>query len=145
MKIAICSGYFDPIHIGHIEYIKRSKALADFLIVIVNNDHQAFLKKNLSFQSEDERVQIVGSIECVDEVVLSVDEDRTVCKTIEGIFNRYKEGNSFIFTNGGDQTKEVIPEKEICNKLGIGVVDKIVGQLNSSSKILEKYKDKVKK
>ena len=145
MKIIICSGYFSPMHIGHIEYIKRSKKKGDYLIVIVNNDHQSFLKKGFSFQSENDRLQIIGSMECVDEVILSIDEDKSVCKTIEYIFDKYKDENSFIFAEGGDQLKDTIPEKEICDKLGIEIVDKIVGQLNSSTKILKEYERKVKK
>ena len=146
MKIVICSGYFDPIHIGHIEYIKRSKKKGDRLVVIVNNDGQALLKKGFSFQSEDDRLQIMSSIESVDEAILSIDEDKTVCKTIEQIYKEYNEKwekPSFIFAKGGDQTKDIIPEKSVCDSLGIEIVDKIVGQLNSSTNILEKYSGKV--
>ena len=146
--IAICSGYFSPAHLGHIEYLKKSKAIADMLIVIVNTDKQSYLKKGFSFQSEDERMQIIGSMECVDEVVLSIDEDKSVSKTIEFVYNKYKsQDTEIIFTKGGDQTKEIIPEKEICEKLGIRIVDNIVGQLNSSSRILKTYdsnKEKLK-
>ena len=142
--IAICSGYFNPIHSGHIEYLKKSKSISNMLIVIVNTDKQSYLKKGFSFQSEDERMQIIGSMECVDEVVLSIDEDRSVSKTIEFIYNKYKSENvEIIFTKGGDQRREIIPEKDICDKLCIKIVDNIVGQLNSSTKILEKY-DNVK-
>ena len=138
--IAICSGYFSPVHFGHIEYLKKSKAISNMLIVIVNTDKQSYLKKGFSFQSEDERMQIIGSMECVDEVILSIDEDRSVSKTIEFIYNKYKsEDVEIIFTKGGDQRREIIPEKEICDRLGIRIVDNIVGQLNSSTKILEKY------
>ena len=144
--IAICSGYFDPLHFGHIEYLKRSKAIANVLIVIVNNDKQAYLKKGFSFQSEDDRVQIMGSMECVDEVVLSIDEDKSVCKSIEFICNKYKtQDTKIIFTKGGDQTKEIIPEKDTCERLGVKIVDKIVGQLNSSTKLLKKYENNIKR
>lgn len=138
--IVVCSGYFDPTHIGHLEYLKKSKSLGNFLIVIINNDKQSYLKKGFSLQSEDDRMQIIGSLECVNEVFLSVDIDKSVCKSLEIIFNKYKEDDTvFIFTNGGDQTKEIIPEKDTCDKLGIRIVDKIVGQLNSSTNILKNY------
>ena len=143
-KIVICSGYFDPIHIGHLEYLKKSKALGYFLIVIVNNDKQSYLKKGFSLQSEDDRFQIIGSLECVNEVFLSIDQDRSVCKSIEYIYNRNKEDNvEFIFAKGGDQKKETIPEKEICDNLGIEIIDNVVGQLNSSTNILKDYIKKV--
>jgi len=142
--IAICSGYFDPLHFGHVEYLKRSKSIADILVVIVNNDKQTYLKKGFSFQSEDDRVQIIGSMECVDEVFLSIDEDRSVCKSIKLIYNKYKTQDiKIIFTEGGDQTKEIIPEKDICERLGIKIIDNIVGQLNSSTKLLKKYENNI--
>ena len=107
------SGYFDPIHIGHIEYFKKSKEAGDELkFVIVNNDHQAKLKKGKSFMPEDERVKVVSEIKCVDKVVLSIDTDRTVCKTLEMM----KPKPDF-FCNG-DQNN-TIPETDICNKRGI--------------------------
>jgi hypothetical protein len=91
-------------------------------------------------------MQIIGSMECVDEVFLSIDEDKSVCKSIEFIYNKYKLDNiQFIFAKGGDQKKELIPEKEICDKLGIKIVDNIVGQLNSSTNLLKRYKNNIKR
>ena len=84
-KGMIVSGYFNPIHKGHIEYFNNAKALADELFVIVNNDHQRALKGSKEFQQEQERVFIVSNIKSVDHCVLSIDQDRTVCKTIEKI------------------------------------------------------------
>ena len=84
-KGMIVSGYFNPIHKGHIEYFNNAKALADELFVIVNNDHQRALKGSKEFQQEAERVFIVSNIKSVDHCVLSIDQDRTVCKTIEKI------------------------------------------------------------
>jgi len=81
----IVSGYFNPIHKGHIEYFNNAKVLADELFVIVNNDHQMAIKGSKEFQQEVERVFIVSSIKSVDHCILSIDEDRTVCKTIEKI------------------------------------------------------------
>ena len=83
-KVAI-SGYFDPIHVGHLEYIIEAKKLGDKLIVIVNNNHQCVLKKGKPFMDENDRVTIVSSIKYVDEVFLSIDKDKTVCKSLEKI------------------------------------------------------------
>jgi len=96
MKKVAISGYFDPIHIGHLEYIKLARELGDYLIVIVNNDKQAVLKKGKSFMCEDDRLQIVSQIKGVDEAVMSIDEDGTVCKTLDSI-------KPNIFANGGGQ------------------------------------------
>ena len=82
-KSIIVSGYFNPIHKGHLEYFNTAKALTDELFVIVNNDYQRALKGSIEFQLEEERMIIVSNIKAVDKAILSVDTDRTVCKTIE--------------------------------------------------------------
>jgi len=81
----IVSGYFNPIHKGHVEYFNKAKAMADELFVIVNNDDQRGLKGSKEFQKEEERVFIVSNIKSVDHCILSIDKDRTVCRTIEKI------------------------------------------------------------
>ena len=68
-KIVCVSGYFDPIHIGHIEYFKKSKEIGTKLMVIVNNDEQAILKKGKAFMPCDERIEIIRELKCVDIVV----------------------------------------------------------------------------
>ena len=65
-KIVCVSGYFDPIHIGHLEYFKMSKKIGDKLMVIVNNDIQAILKKGKAFMPLEERIQIIKELRCVD-------------------------------------------------------------------------------
>ena len=72
----LVSGYFDPIHVGHLEYLKLSKELGDRLVVIVNNNHQCVLKKGKPFMDEKDRVEIVKSLKVVDEVFLSIDMDK---------------------------------------------------------------------
>jgi|TARA_R110002020_G_scaffold72542_4_gene186636 cytidyltransferase-like protein len=124
--IVAISGYFDPLHVGHLEYIKISRSLGDFLVVIVNNDHQCSLKKGKAFMKEDDRVEIIKSIKGVDEVVLSVDKDRTVCRTLEII-------NPDIFANGGDRSNIEIPESEVCRKYNIKLVDGLGNKIRSSS------------
>ena len=130
-KIVCVSGYFNPLHYGHIEYFEKSKELGDKLIVIVNNDKQSILKKGKSFMPENERLKIIRSLRIVDMAVLSIDEDRTVCKTLESV-------RPDIFTNGGDQSNDIIPEKDICEKLGIKLVDGMGNKIQSSSWLLEK-------
>jgi cytidyltransferase-like protein len=132
-KIICCSGYFNPLHAGHIEYFEKSKELGTKLVVIVNNDKQAILKKGTSFMPENERLKIIRSLKVVDMAVLSIDEDRTVCKTLESV-------RPDIFTNAGDQTNDKIPEKSVCEKLGIQLVDGLGEKIQSSSWLLAKNK-----
>lgn len=135
MKRVCISGYFDPIHVGHLEYIKQAKGLGDYLIVIVNNDHQASLKKGRSFMREEERVELLKAIRWVDEVILSIDRDRTVCETLKSI-----SPPPNLFCNGGDQNNNSIPETSICKELGIDLVDGLGNKIQSSSWLLAKSK-----
>ncbi len=127
--IVAVSGYFDPMHIGHIEYLEKASQLGDELVVIVNNDYQASLKKGKSFMPQEERMAIVRALRCVDRVLLSIDNDRTVCKSLE-----FLKPN--IFAKGGDRTSGEIPEGEICRKLGIQIVDGLGGKIQSSSGLI---------
>lgn len=103
MKIVATSGYFNPLHIGHIRLLKEAKALGDYLVVIVNNDEQVKLKGSKPFMNEKERIEIVKAIKYVDKVVLSIDKDRTVIKTLSRI-------SPDIFVKGGDSSSENTPE-----------------------------------
>ena len=137
-KAIIVSGYFNPIHKGHLEYINNAKLLADELIVIVNNDHQRVLKNSKEFQLEDERMLIVSNLKAVNKAVLSIDSDRTVCKTIEKIANEFGESYDLAFANGGDQNNDTIPERLICDKMGITLLDGLGDKIQSSSWLLKK-------
>jgi cytidyltransferase-like protein len=110
------SGYFNPIHKGHLEYFNNAKAKVDELFVIVNKDQQRALKGSKEFQSEEERMIIVSNIKAVDQSVLSVDEDRTVCATLEKIAKEYGQDYDLAFANVGDQNNDTIPERPICEK-----------------------------
>jgi len=132
MSIVCVSGYFDPIHIGHIEYFKLSKKRADKLMVIVNNDEQAILKKGKAFMPVEERMKIIEELKCVDYVVKSIDLDRTVCKTLENV-----EPRPTYFCNGGDQNNNSIPESNICNELGIELLDGFGEKIQSSSWLIK--------
>ena len=137
-KGIIVSGYFNPIHKGHIEYFNNAKALADELFVIINNDHQRALKGSKEFQQEQERVYIVSNIKSVDHSILSIDGDRTVCKTIEKIALDFSSEYELRFANGGDQNNNTIPERFICDQMGITLVDGLGDKIQSSSWLLNK-------
>ena len=136
-KAIIVSGYFNPIHKGHLEYINNAKALADELFVIVNSDYKRELKGSKEFQKEDERLIIVQNIKAVDKAFISIDRDRTVCATIEMIFKEYSEEYQLGFANGGDQNNDIIPERPVCEKLGISLIDGLGDKIQSSSWLLE--------
>ena len=137
-KGIIVSGYFNPIHKGHIEYFNNSKALADEMFVIVNNDLQRALKGSKEFQQEQERVFIVSNIKSVNHCILSIDKDRTVCKTIEKIALYFGEDYDLSFSNGGDQNNNTIPERSICDQMGITLIDGLGDKIQSSSWLLKK-------
>ena len=133
----IVSGYFNPIHKGHLEYFNNAKELADELFVIVNNDHQRGLKGSKEFQKEDERMIIVSNIRAVDHAVLSIDEDRTVSATLASIAEKYGEQYELAFANGGDQNNDTIPERAVCDEMGIALIDGLGDKIQSSSWLLK--------
>lgn len=128
MKKVAVSGYFDPIHVGHLEYLRLAKELGDYLIVIVNNDYQCELKKGKSFMAEEDRVEIVKALGIVDEVFLAVDKDRSVCASLERL-------RPDIFANGGDRSVGEIPESKVMEKYNIKMVDGLGDKIRSSSSL----------
>jgi len=127
IRVAV-SGYFDPIHIGHLEYLRMAKELGDSLVVIVNNNYQCKLKKGKHFMDENDRVEIVKALRFVDEVFLSIDNDKTVCKSLEEI-------KPDIFANGGDRATSEVPETPVCKKFNIKMVDGLGDKIRSSSSL----------
>ncbi len=122
MKVVIVSGYFNPLHGGHLDMIEAARALGDHLIVIVNNDVQALLKKGKIILDESNRVRLISALRDVDEVILSVDKDPTVIDTLEMIAKKYPD-DDLVFANGGDRVStKTIPETPICEKYDIGTV-----------------------
>jgi D-beta-D-heptose 7-phosphate kinase/D-beta-D-heptose 1-phosphate adenosyltransferase len=138
--LVIASGYFNPVHRGHIDYLTQSKELGDKLFVIVNNDQQREMKGSKEFMNEDERKLVIETLKPVDWAVVAIDKDnRQVDKSIEMIHMLYKdEFENFIFTNGGDQTEQTIAEDVICRKLGIKMVFGLGDKIQSSSWLLKK-------
>lgn len=126
MKTVVVSGYFDPIHVGHLEYLKLAKDLGDKLIVIVNNNEQCVLKKGKPFMGELDRLEIVKSLKMVDDVFLSIDKDKSVCKSLEIL-------KPDIFANGGDRNTNEVPESIICKKYNIKMIDGLGNKIRSSS------------
>ena len=138
IRVAV-SGYFNPLHVGHLEMCARSKKLGDKLIAIVNNDVQVALKGSVPFMSEQDRMKIIGALRWVDEVVLSVDKDKTVCLTLAKI-------RPDIFANGGDRKSlGDVPEYGICQKLGIKMVDGLGKKIRASSVLIREAARKHKK
>jgi D-beta-D-heptose 7-phosphate kinase/D-beta-D-heptose 1-phosphate adenosyltransferase len=139
--LVIASGYFNPVHKGHIEYLIRSKELGDQLFVIVNSDLQREQKGSKEFMEEYERKFVIESLKPVDKSFIAIDRDRLCNKTIEMIYNMYKDKfDKFIFTNGGDQTAETIGEGDVCNRLGIEMIFGLGDKIQSSSWLLNDKK-----
>lgn len=130
--IVCVSGYFDPIHPGHIELFERAKAQypGSRLYVIVNNDEQATLKKGKPFMAAAERLKIVRSLRVVDAAVIAGDKDRTVCETLRQI-------RPHIFANGGDVTPDSpCPEEPVCREMGTELVYGLGLKIQSSRTLI---------
>ena len=128
--VVAVSGYFNPLHVGHLEMIEKSRKLGDKLVAIVNNDYQVKLKGSVPFMSQADRLKIVSALRYVDEVFLSIDRDATVCKSLAKV-------KPNIFANGGDRKSlNDVPEFGICSKLGIKMVDGLGKKIRASSKLI---------
>lgn len=141
MKIVFTAGGFDPLHLGHLKLIQESKKLGDYLIVSVASTENMINKKGYEFMPFEDRLEIVRELRSVDEVEEHIGTDGTVIKNLERLRRRFPDCE-IIFTKGGDWTKDTIPEKEICDKLGIEIVDGLVGTINSSSKLVERIRNR---
>ena len=137
MKIVIESGYFNPLHGGHLDMIEAGAALGDKLIVIVNNDVQQVQKKGKVILDEGNRMRLIGALRDVDEAVLSIDQDPTQIKTLEMVAQKYPDAE-LVFANGGDRDSEkAIPEGDICREYNIEMVFGVGGveKADSSTRI----------
>lgn len=139
-KASIVSGYFSPLHPGHLELFEAAQARSGYLVVIVNNDAQQVLKKGRVVQQASDRVRIVKALRIVDAVYLAVEEARGIDGSFDMIRADYP-GTEFEFCNGGDRVDiESLPAEEIASarrnditlQYGIGGFDK----MDSSSRIL---------
>ncbi len=136
-KIVIVSGGFDPIHIGNIRYFKEAKALGNYLVVFLNSNDFLVKKKEYIFMPFEERKEIIESIKYVDYVISCLDQDNSVCKTLEKFREEFKDWH-LIFANGGDRNANNNTEKEICNELNIEMVYNVGGEkIQSSSELVK--------
>jgi len=140
-KIVVISGGFDPLHSGHIEYLRAARALGDELMVGVNSDAWLIRKKGKAFLPFEERMTILSECRSVNRVVEFNDNDGSARNLIEIALYMFR-GDKIIFANGGDRTSENIPEMKIKDsrlsfEFGVGGEDK----KNSSSWILKKWED----
>ena len=137
-KAIIVSGYFNPLHKGHLELFQKAKASGDQLWVIVNSDHQRELKGSKEFMLEDERLLIVSAIGIVDKALISIDKDKTQCATLADLADKFLSDYELYFANGGDQNNESIPEVPVCKEKGIGLLEGLGDKIQSSSWLLKK-------
>ena len=142
MRLVLITGGFDPVHSGHIEYINAAKALGDYLFVGLNSDDWLTRKKGKPFMSWHERHIILSNLRSVDDVFAFDDADGTAIDAIRRVREENPE-HTIIFANGGDRTKENIPEMSVDDAdiqfvFGVGGTEK----LNSSSWILKNWNEK---
>ena len=137
-KAIIVSGYFNPLHKGHLELFQKAKAFGDQLWVIVNSDLQRTLKGSKEFMLEDERLIIVNAIGIVDKALISIDKDKTQCATLADLAEKYSSEYELHFANGGDQNNDSIPEVPVCIEKGIGLLEGLGDKIQSSSWLLKK-------
>lgn len=138
-KIILATGGFDPVHEGHIEYLKSAAELGDLLIVGLNSDDWLERKKGYAFQNALTRMVVLSSLRMVDDVLLMDDTDGTAIRFIEECMERYGRDNEYWFVNGGDRTAKNIPENvpefkgNLHFKYGVGGSKK----MNSSSDLVK--------
>ena len=137
-KAIIVSGYFNPLHKGHLELFEKAKEAGDELWVIVNSDLQRELKGSIEFMDENERLIIVRAIGIVDKALISKDRDKTQCATLADLANKHSGEYELYFANGGDQNNDSIPEVPVCKEKGIGLIEGLGDKIQSSSWLLKK-------
>jgi cytidyltransferase-like protein len=138
-RVIVVSGGFDPLHSGHIAYFNSAIKLGDFLVVALNSDNWLIKKKGKFFMPFSERFEIISNLKMVNEVIGFDDDEHGTCKdALEKIKLKYRN-SSIVFCNGGDRSKENIPEMDVA---GIEFKFCVGGKVkkNSSSWILKDYK-----
>tara|TARA_B100000768_G_C11255617_1_gene366249 strand:+ start:166 stop:591 length:426 start_codon:yes stop_codon:yes gene_type:complete len=137
-KAIIISGYFNPLHKGHLELFEKAKAKGDELWVTVNSDFQRELKGSKEFMNQDERLIIISAIGIVDKALVSIDKDKTQCATLSFLAKEHGADYDLFFANGGDQNNDSIPEVTVCRESGIGLIEGLGDKIQSSSWLLKK-------
>jgi cytidyltransferase-like protein len=142
MKRVIVSGYFNPLHGGHLDMIEAASELGDHMIVIINNDQQQLIKKRKIILNQENRARLMSALKHVHEVIISIDVDRGQSQTLRKIRDMYPH-DELIFANGGDRdpSKHALPENETqscidCNiKTIFGVGSHEIEKRDSSTRI----------
>lgn len=132
MKYTITSGYFSPLHKGHIDSFKDAIKIAP-LIVIVNNDNQLVKKRGKAFMDELNRKEIVDNIKGVVETYIAIDKDSTVCETLK-LIRKLHPNDELIFCKGGDRNNGNTPEDKTCNENDIKILFNCGGGKTYSSR-----------
>ena len=136
-KVIIVSGYFNPLHKGHLELFEKAREAGNQLWVIVNSDLQRAIKGSKEFMDENERLLIVNAIGIVDKALISMDKDKTQCATLGDLADKYSTEYELYFANGGDQNNDSISEVSVCKEKRIGLIDGLGGKIQSSSWLLK--------
>lgn len=138
MKVVIVSGFFNPLHGGHLDLIEAAKKLGDHLIVLVNNDAQQIEKKGKIILDEQNRARLMRALRDVDEVIIGIDPAGNhwpSTRTLEFVADKY-QNDELIFANGGDRPSPDAlpgPEAEMCRKKGIKMVFGVGGDTKADS------------
>ncbi len=137
MKVVIVSGFFNPLHGGHLDMIESAAKIGDRLIVVVNNDRQQLEKKGKVIIEETNRARLLRALRVVDEVMIAIDGDMTVIESLEFIAQQYPD-DELVFANGGDRdSAKVVPETDVCSKYDIEMLFGVGGnnKRDSSTRI----------
>lgn len=138
LKIGVVSGYFNPLHIGHIEYINAAKDQCDYLIAVVNSDLQVELKKSKPFMNQGHRKFIVENLKSVDESIISVDLDKTQCATLKMIRELNLDFEIYFFNSGDRKVGNLASsESETCKQNNILEIILDLPKICSSSELLK--------
>lgn len=128
--IAVVSGYFNPVHVGHVRLIKAASREGEHLIVIVNSDAQQLAKKGRIILSESDRLEVVRALRDVDEAFVAIDADESVADSLSDVRRRYPDA-TITFCNGGDRSAtDRLPtrESEACREHGIKMLYGVGGE-----------------
>ena len=143
MYVTLVTGGFDPLHVGHLDYLNSAATLGDRLIVGINSDEWLIRKKGAAFMPHKDRANIIRALRVVDTVMFFNDSDDTACHAIERALRMWP-GAYIIFANGGDRGIDNTPEIE---KFGdhprVSFAFDVGGdKAESSSKLLERWVSK---
>ena len=131
--VVIASGFFSPLHVGHLDLLEEASSACDLLFVIVNNNEQQIAKKGKLIMDEQDRLRVVKSLKFVDDAMIAVDEDRSVSKSLQIVAEKY-QGYKLIFANGGDRSSgQVVPESTVCDQYNIAMVFDMGGNEKADS------------